>query len=138
MHLLARLFWAMLFVAGLVYATSTLVAEHFYAAGMPRAGLNLDQQIYFLRLAGQFNPFDTSDRDASARILAVAAIQLPDRKWSELARLELIRALEVDYSSADLLLKLVAVDLKLGNKDEAKIVFQKFKRADPKSPLTLP
>ena len=100
--------------------------------------MQLNQQTYFLRLAGQFNPFEQENRAASARTLAVAAIQLPDRKWSELARLELIKALQVDYSSADLLLKLVAVDLKLGNKDEAKIVFDKFKRADRKSNLVLP
>lgn len=67
--------------------------------------------------------------------MGVFAIQTQDKTWLEAARAELIYALRADYSSADLLLKLIAIDLKLGHNDEAQFIYEQFKRVDPASPV---
>ena len=43
------------------------------------------------------------------------------------ARAELLHALDIDYTSADLLIDLVSLDLDLGNFDEAQRYYDQFK-----------
>ncbi len=88
-----------------------------------------------MRLAAAFNPFDPQDRAASARIIAIFALTNQSKEWMEAARPELIKAIQTDYSSADLLIKLIAIDLKLEHTQEAQFVYEQFKRVDRKSPL---
>ena len=125
----------MLFAGGLVYATSTMIGEHYYATGMRPIGYTIAEAISFSRAAGKFNPFDPLDRGASARQLSIIALQQEDKGWLNAARSEVIYALKTDYSAADLLLKLVAIDLKLGDDKEAQTVFEQFKRVNPSSPI---
>lgn len=86
-------------------------------------------------MAALLNPFDPQNRGASAHIIAVTALSSNDKSWMQAARPELIKAIQTDYSSADLLLKLITIDLKLGLGDEAQFVYEQFKRVDRKSPL---
>jgi hypothetical protein len=95
----------------------------------------IQQAVEDLRLAARLNPFDQQDRDASARYVAVAALTSDNKQWLEAARVECIIALQVDYSTADLLLKLMAIDLKLDNVKEAQFFYDQFKRVNPKSPV---
>jgi hypothetical protein len=89
-----------------------------------------------MRVAGKFNPFDQQARGASARVLAATVLQQTnDKFWLEAARTELINALKVDYSAADMLLKLIVIDLKLDRIEEANFMYEQFKRVDPKSPV---
>ena len=133
-HLLARLSWAMLFVSGLAFAGMTLTGEHYYAAGMNPKQSPQDQ-IYNMRQAARFNSLSPENRGASARILAIVGLTQEDLGWAHAARAELMVAVQRDFSAADLLLKLVAIDLKLKEFQEAKFVYEQFKRVDPKSPI---
>ncbi len=67
--------------------------------------------------------------------MALVGLTSDNKQWLEAARPELIAALNVDFSTADLLLKLIAVDLKLNNTTEAQSFYEQFKRVNPKSPL---
>lgn len=67
--------------------------------------------------------------------MAVAALQAGDTTWLNAARSECVHALLVDFSSADILLKMVALDLKLELFDEAQFFYDQFKRVDAKSPI---
>ena len=134
MRLLAHLSWATLFVMGSLYASLTMIGEHAYAVGM-RLGNDPQQQAVYMRWSGKLNPFDLVNRGAAARMLTMAGLGREDRSLLEQARGELITALQDDYSSADLLLKLIVVDLKLDIPNEARFVFEQFKRIDAKSPL---
>lgn len=93
--------------------------------------------IESLRLAGKYNPFDATDRGASARQMAIVAITLepPNRDWLLAARSEIIIALKTDYSSADLMIKLMAVDLRLGLEQESQLIYSELKRVNPNSPV---
>lgn len=65
-------------------------------------------------------------------------VAFTDKKWLEAARWECLLALQTDYSSSDLLLKVIAIDLTIGSpalQQEANTLFELFKRLDPKSPL---
>lgn len=68
-------------------------------------------------------------------MIAVFALNNNSKDWMQAARPELIKAIETDYSSADLLIKLIAIDLKLEIFQEAQFVYEQFKRVDRKSPL---
>ena len=118
---------------GSLYALSTMIGDHEYAAGMKPQGAV--DSIAHMRMAGQFNPFDPQNRAASARIIAISALSSGEKAWLNAARPELIKAIQTDYSSADLLLKLITIDLKLENYSEAQFVYDQFKRVDRKSPL---
>jgi len=72
---------------------------------------------------------------ASARALGTAAIQTKDKQLLEWGRAELFMALKVDYSMADLLLKLVAINLERDDIKEAQFIFDQFRRVDPVSPI---
>lgn len=67
--------------------------------------------------------------------MGVVAIQTDNKVWMDAARVELINAVRIDYSSADLLLKLIAIDLKLEHTQEAQFFYEQFKRVDPVSPV---
>jgi len=134
MRLLARLYWVMLFVLGLTYAGCTMMGEHYYAWGMIGSN-SIIQSVDYLRKAGTLSPFDPQNRGAAARMLSIFAMKSEDRQWLEAARAECIVELQTDYSMADILLKLYVIDLKLNLTQEAQVVFDQFKRVDPKSPL---
>jgi len=91
--------------------------------------------VALLRLAGYFNPFDQQDRGASCRFLSAAGLQNNQQDWLEAAQADCTRAVTIDYSSADMLLKLVALDLRLSKLTEAQFVYEQFKRVDPNSPV---
>jgi hypothetical protein len=88
-----------------------------------------------LRDSAKYNPFDADHRGASARVLAAAALQSGNETWLNFARLECIAALQTDFSAADILLKLIAVDLKLNRFQEAQFMYDQFKRVDARSPV---
>lgn len=91
-----------------------------------------------LRLAAKYNPFDQMMRGASARLIGNLAVAGGDAEILNVARHELGYALRVDFSSADLMLKLILVDLKLGtveSRKEAADVFQVYKATAPGSPI---
>ena len=134
MRLWARLSLVMLFVMGSLYASITMLGEHMYAIGMSPT-LHPAQQVWYLREAGKLSPFDPLNRAASARMMAIVGLISDSKPWLEASRPELIKAIQTDYSSADLLLKLMAVDLKLNNTKEADFIFEQFRRVDMKSPL---
>lgn len=58
-----------------------------------------------------------------------------DIGWKRAARAEIIVALRTDYSSADLLAQLIAIDLALGLEAEAQLYYDQFKRVAKASPL---
>jgi hypothetical protein len=130
-----RLCWGILFVLGILYATSTLYAEKQYTYGQAISGKPLTEIIQNLRNAGRFNPFDPQDRAASARMLAILAIQNQTPEMLEWARAELVFAIQRDPTSADLLLKLMAIDLTLKRDQEAQFIYDQFKRVNAKSPI---
>jgi hypothetical protein len=132
-HLLVRLSWAMLFAMGSLYALYTMIGEHYYARGMTNSNVQLS--VEYLRAAAQYSPFDPQNRAASARYISIAALNTSNKQWLEAARVECIIALQVDYSSADILLKLMAIDLQLNNVAEAQFFYEQFKRVDASSPV---
>ena len=91
-----------------------------------------------LRLAGQLNPFDPNIRTGSAHFLTMVVLSTkePKREWLMAAKAEAIVALHVDYSMADLLLKVSNIDRLLGDNEEAQQYYDMFRRADPKSLYT--
>ena len=91
--------------------------------------------IQNLRNAAKYNPFDQQDRNASARWLAILALQNQTPELLEGARAELVYAIKIDYSAADLLLKLMAIDLTLGRDPEAQFFYDQFKRVNSGSPV---
>lgn len=117
----------MLFAVGLVYAGSTLRAEHLYAKGMGQSNLSMVDRVLDLRLAGKLNPFDPVMRTASARFIGAAAVQSKDPGLLYLAHEELNYALYWDYSDANMLLKMVVVSAMLGNQREADLVYELYK-----------
>jgi hypothetical protein len=72
-------------------------------------------------------------RGASARFIFAIANSNPG--WQEAARVELIHALHVDYTAADMIISLVSIDLMLGRIDEAQAYYSQFKLAAKSSPL---
>lgn len=74
-------------------------------------------------------------RGASARLMAVIAIDNNDKAWGQASIPELKKALEVDYTSADLLFKLITIELNLGQDKEAQFYFNRFKLVDSHSPF---
>jgi len=67
--------------------------------------------------------------------MSAAALQNQYNDWLEAAQLDCIKAIIIDYSSADMLIKLVAIDLRLNKITEAQFVYDQFRRVDPKSPI---
>lgn len=65
--------------------------------------------------------------------MANMAMTTTDKTWLPAARWECLVALQTDYSSADMIIKVVTIDLMLGNNDEANALFALFKRVDAKS-----
>ena len=124
----------MLFAMGVTYATLTMLGDHYYAWGM-KAGNVTGTSINYLRLSARLDPFDADHRSASARVMGAASLQVGNESWLEAARLECIAALQTDFSAADILLKLVAIDLKLNRVTEAQFMYDQFKRVDAKSPV---
>ena len=57
----------------------------------------------------------------------MVAIAGDNPEWRRPARAELLHAIDTDYTSADLLIDLVALDLDLGNFDEAQRYYDQFK-----------
>ena len=117
-----------------------MLGERAYALGIPPGHLQtVQEQVVSMRRARELNPFESATRTGSARLMSVAALNLKDTKdgkdWLNAARAELLQAIQVDYSMADLLIKLVAVDLALDNVSEAQFIFDQFKRVDPISPV---
>lgn len=125
----------MLFAMGVLYATSTMLGEHMYARGLALIGQDFNGSIGALRWARVLNPFDAQDRGGSCRVSAAYALQTNERGYWEFSRAECLRALQVDFSAADILLKTVALDLKLDNLAEAQFLYDQFKRADASSPV---
>jgi hypothetical protein len=132
--LLGRLFWAIVLLAGLWYAIRIMGAEKFYVLGM-KAGDTKSQVDYF-RIAEQLNPFDVFIRGQTARAYAVTALRWNDKNWLILARGELLQAIKRDTTSADLIQKLIIVDLRLNNISEAQMFLGLFMKLDPKSDLS--
>ena len=67
--------------------------------------------------------------------MAEIALSNKDPEWEAAARSELLIALQTDFSSADLLAKLITVDLDLKNDTEAQHYYDQFKRVAKASPL---
>ena len=91
--------------------------------------------IQNLRNAGKYSPFDQQNRNGSAHWLTILAIQNQTPELLEGARAELVYAIQVDSSSADLLLKLMAIDLTLKRDQEAQFFYDQFKRVNAGSPV---
>lgn len=87
------------------------------------------------RLAAILNPFDHDTRQAGARRYAAIAMQFNDKGLMQGARAELIEALRTDYSSADMLIKLVMIDLALDEISEAQHYYTQFKQVAKRSPF---
>lgn len=66
--------------------------------------------------------------------MANIGIQVNNTEWKSAARIEILHALRVDKTAADLLLQLISIDLDLGLHEEADAYYQRFKlvaRIDP-------
>ena len=74
-------------------------------------------------------------RHSSARQAAFIAIATNDRGWLIMARNRVAMALVVDSSYIDFIQKLLVLDIKLGDMEDAEKVFEVFKRYSPKSQL---
>jgi hypothetical protein len=67
--------------------------------------------------------------------MTISAIETDAVQPMEYARAEVLNALRIDYSDPDLLLKLFALDLRLGHQDEAGKAYNNFRRVNPNSPV---
>ena len=132
-----RLLLATSLAAGLVYAATSLIGDWYYSASCPVGcpQLTIQRQIDYSRKAAQWWPFLYDHRIASADKIGLLATITEGNEWKEAAKPELMKALEVDNTSAVLLYRLIQIDLSLGNDSEAQWAFNRFKRVDRKSPL---
>lgn len=86
--------------------------------------------------AERFMPLDPFIRGSTARVAGAFALQIDDKNLQQFARDKLLQALRVDWTSADLMQKLLVLDLRLGNEREAQAVYQQFKHFAPTAQLT--
>ena len=96
---------------------------------------NAVDAIRHMRAAALYEPFDWRIRGASGRIAGEIALRTDNKGWKEAARIELKAALEKDYTAADLLHRLITIDLQLGHNVEAQHYYDQFKRVAKASPL---
>ena len=120
---------------GAAYAISTGVSEWHFARGMDETRKSISFRVGQLREAARLDPFDWRKRNASANLLGIIAIKSADPAWQNAALPELRLALQTDYTSADMLFKVIAIDMAKENYAEAQQYYNQFKRVARASPL---
>lgn len=96
---------------------------------------NIARAIQSFGAAGKFSPFDIQNRGAACRYISALALQTTNEGLLELAHYECAKAIAIDYTDAQMLIKLFAVDLRLRKSAEAQFIFDQIRRVDPKSPV---
>lgn len=63
------------------------------------------------------------------------ALKTHNEQWLDAARIEILNALQVDYTDPGLLFELITIDLELDRIDEAKGLYGQFRRVGGSNPF---
>lgn len=124
---------ATLLVTGIAYATTSMLGEYHYARSKHEH--EVMSVISEQREAARIFPLNYIFRKESAITLGTLALAQPDPRWGEAALPELLEALKLDPTSADLLAPTITIEIAQDRIADAKRHYAMFKRVAKQSPL---